>query len=93
MDTIDKLEDTPFDMAFLDADKARYPDYYDRIVPRLRTGGLLVIDNVLWSGEVLAPESDDAKGIDAVNQRATDDPRVDNVLLTVRDGIMLVRKH
>lgn len=92
MSTIDQLDDTPFDMAFLDADKARYPEYYERIVPRLRPGGLLVIDNVLWSGEVLSPESDDAKGIDAVNELATRDDRVENVLLTVRDGVMLVRK-
>ncbi len=93
METIDALDDTPFDMAFLDADKARYPDYYDRIVPRLRPGGLLVIDNVLWSGEVLDPKSDDARGIAAVNRQATDDPRVENVMLTVRDGVMLVRKR
>jgi caffeoyl-CoA O-methyltransferase len=81
-----------FDMAFLDADKARYPDYFTEIVPRLRVGGLLVIDNVLWSGAVLDPQTDDAKGIATVNDMATEDPRVENVLLPVRDGVMLVRK-
>jgi caffeoyl-CoA O-methyltransferase len=79
-------------MAFLDADKARYPDYYEAIVPRLRKNGLLVIDNVLWSGAVLDPQTDDARGIAAVNDRAQADERVENVLLPVRDGIMIVRK-
>lgn len=92
LDTVGQLADTPFDMAFVDADKARYPAYFEAIVPRLRTGGLLVIDNVLWSGEVLDPQTDDARGIVAVNELATRDPRVENVLLTVRDGVMLVRK-
>jgi caffeoyl-CoA O-methyltransferase len=90
--TVKALPPDPFDMAFLDADKARYPDYYEEIVPRLRPGGLLVIDNVLWSGEVLAPETDDALGIAEVNRRATADARVENVLLPVRDGVMLVRR-
>ena len=61
-------------------------------VPMLRPGGLLVIDNVLWSGAVLDPETPDAKGIAAVNDKAQSDPRVENVLLPVRDGVMLVRK-
>lgn len=91
LDTLRALEG-PFDMAFLDADKARYPDYYEELVARLRPGGLLVIDNVLWSGDVLSPESDDARGIAAVNDKALADPRVENVLLPVRDGVMLVRK-
>lgn len=92
LDTVRALDDTPFDMAFVDADKARYPTYYDEIIPRLRVGGLLVIDNVLWSGAVLDPKSDDDKGIAEVNAKVTADDRVENVLLTVRDGVMLVRK-
>lgn len=83
----------PFDMAFLDADKVRYPDYYEAIVPILNVGGLLVVDNVLWSGAVLTPESDAAKGIAALNERILGDDRVENVLLPVRDGINLVRKR
>lgn len=83
----------PFDLAFLDADKERYPDYYEAILPLLREDGLLVADNALWSGEVLAPETAAAKAIAAFNARVTSDPRVDNVLLPVRDGIMLVRKR
>ena len=92
LETLQALDEEPFDMAFLDADKKRYPDYYEAIVKRLKSGGLLVIDNVLWSGEVLDPQSDDAKGIAAVNDKVVGDPRVDNVLLPVRDGVMLVRK-
>ena len=94
LETVRALPDQPaFDLAFVDADKARYPDYYEAILPRLRAGGLLVFDNVLWSGEVLAPESDDALGITALNDRITADDQVDNVLLTVRDGIMVARKR
>jgi caffeoyl-CoA O-methyltransferase len=82
----------PLDMVFLDADKKHYVDYYEGALPLMRPGGLLLADNALWSGEVLAPETADAKGIAAFNARATADPRVDNVLLPVRDGIMIVRK-
>ena len=83
----------PFDMVFLDADKVRYPDYYDAIIPILNVGGLLVVDNVLWSGQVLAPESDASKAFAALNERVLGDDRVDNVLLPVRDGVNLVRKR
>ena len=92
LDTVVALDDKPFDLVFIDADKARYLDYYEQLLPRLRTGGLLVADNVLWSGEVLDPSSDDARGIVAMNERVQSDDRVDNVLLPVRDGLMLARK-
>jgi caffeoyl-CoA O-methyltransferase len=93
LETVKKLpRDGSIDMAFIDADKSRYPEYYEEILPRLRAGGIIVIDNVLWSGEVLDPQSDDAKGIAAVNDRVQSDDRVENVLLPVRDGVMLARK-
>ena len=79
-------------LAFVDADKARYPDYYQALLPRLRAGGLLVFDNVLWSGEVLAPESDDARGIARLNDLVQSDQNVDNVMLTIRDGVLIARK-
>lgn len=82
-----------FDMAFLDADKIHYPEYYEMIVPRLVSGGLLVVDNVLWSGDVIEAESEKAEAIDRLNQRITADDRVEQVMLTVRDGLMLVRKR
>ena len=59
----------------------------------MRPGGLVVADNTLWSGEVVAPHSEDGKALDAYNARITADPRVDNVLLSVRDGVMLARKR
>jgi caffeoyl-CoA O-methyltransferase len=83
----------PFDLVFLDADKGHYPDYYEAAIALLRHGGLLVGDNALWSGEVLDPQTADARAIVAFNARVMSDPRVDNVLLPVRDGIMLVRKR
>ena len=91
LETVRALDTVPFDMVFLGADKARYPEYYEAIVPRMRSGGLLVADNVLWSGEVLDPETDDARGVAQLNVRTRDDERVENVLLPVRDGVMLLR--
>jgi caffeoyl-CoA O-methyltransferase len=83
----------PFDLVFIDADKEHYPEYFEATLPLLRTGGLLVADNTLWSGEVLDPQTPSARGIVAFNTRVTNDPRVDNVLLSVRDGIMVARKR
>lgn len=81
-----------FDLVFLDADKERYSDYYAEVLPRLRRGGLLVADNTLWSGAVLKPEQDTDHAIAAFNAMVQADERVENVLLTVRDGVMLIRK-
>jgi caffeoyl-CoA O-methyltransferase len=82
----------PIDLAFIDADKTAYDFYYEEALKRLRPGGIIVMDNMLWEGEVLSPEDDDGKAIDALNNKIAKDPRVEAVLLTVRDGIMLVRK-
>ena len=82
----------PFDLAFIDADKENYPAYYERAVELIRPGGLIVVDNTLWSGEVLRPADAESQAIDAVNRRIAGDARVENVLLTVRDGVQLVRK-
>jgi caffeoyl-CoA O-methyltransferase len=93
IETVRALPEAPaFDLAFIDADKERYVDYYELILPRLRRGGLLVADNTLWSGRVLAPAAKSDHGIVAFNDRVNTDPRVENVLLPVRDGIMLARK-
>jgi len=84
----------PFDLAFVDADKEHYPDYFDAVVPLLRRGGLLVADNVLWSGRVLG--DDDAattRAIRAFNDKVQADDRVEQVMLTVRDGMTLARKR
>lgn len=90
-ESISKL-DVQFDFAFIDADKQNYPLYYDLILPKLRSGGLIVVDNALWGGEVVAPIENQARAIHALNQKAKDDPRVETVMLTVRDGIFIIRK-
>lgn len=87
--------DPPVDFAFIDADKPGYIGYYDALVPRLRPGGLLIADNVLWSGRVVDDAADDANttAIRAFNDHAAADPRCDTVMLAVGDGITLCRKR
>ncbi|MEV6346344.1 class I SAM-dependent methyltransferase [Actinoplanes sp. NPDC051851] len=80
------------DFAFIDADKASYPDYYAELVTRLRPGGLLVLDNVLRDGRVLHPEDPADQAIATVNDLIVADSRVESVMLPVRDGVTLVRK-
>ena len=95
LETLRSLPAEPWiDLAFLDADKERYSLYYEELLPRLRRGGLLVADNTLWSGHVLAPRAQEETdhAIVAFNRLVTADARVENVLLSVRDGIMLARK-
>lgn len=79
----------PLDLAFLDADKVAYIDYWERLVPKMRPGGLLVADNVLWSGKVLDPKEASDRALVAFNRHVAADPRVDQVMLTVRDGMTL----
>ncbi len=81
----------PFDLAFVDADKANYPRYYHLLKPRMRPGGLMLFDNALWSGRVTAPTDPDTEGIHRLNEQVTADPDVDNVLVPIRDGIQMVR--
>lgn len=83
----------PFDFVFLDADKENYLAYYQAVMPKLRKGGLLLADNVLWSGRVLQPSEDTDRAVATFNDAVQRDPRADNVLLTVRDGVMLVRRR
>jgi caffeoyl-CoA O-methyltransferase len=88
-----KCAGPPFDLAFLDADKERYVAYYELVLPMLRPGGLLVADNTLWSGKVLTPKEETDRAICAFNDHVNADPRVENVLLSVRDGMMLAQKR
>jgi caffeoyl-CoA O-methyltransferase len=81
-----------FDLVFLDADKENYENYWEAVMPLVRPGGLLVVDNVLWSGSVLDPKEKSDKEIAAFNERARKDPRVEMVMLPVRDGMLLARK-
>ena len=81
------------DMVFIDADKPNYSNYFDAVMPILRPGGLIVADNVLWSGKVLNPDDDHTRAIVAFDDKVQSDPRVENVCLTVRDGMMLAWKR
>jgi predicted O-methyltransferase YrrM len=82
-----------FDYVFLDADKAGYPDYYEEIVPRLLPGGLLLIDNVLLGGSVTDPHDERERTMDSLNDRVTEDERVDSVMVLVADGLTLARRR
>ena len=83
----------PFDMAFIDADKENYSNYYETILPMIRSGGLIAVDNVLWSGRVLDPKDKSDKAIHQFNERVIQDERVESVLLTVRDGLNCIIKN
>ena len=84
-----------FDFAFIDADKASYDAYYEACLTLLRSGGLIALDNMLWSGKVADPKSHDADtdALRALNAKIRDDTRVESCLLTVGDGVMLARKR
>ncbi|WP_317897508.1 O-methyltransferase [Aurantibacillus circumpalustris] len=82
-----------FDLVFIDADKKNYPNYYDLIIDKVNSGGLIIVDNVLWSGKVLDEKKDaDTQIIHDFNQKVNNDSRVSNVLLPLRDGLMVMRK-
>jgi len=85
--------DGPFDLVFLDADKENYSSYYDAVLPLLKPGGLLVADNVLWSGKVLNPSEASDLALVEFNAKVAGDPAVEVVVLTVRDGVSLIRKR
>ena len=90
-----KTFDFQFDLAFIDGDKRQYPSYYESVFPKIKTGGYILIDNVLWYDKVLSvPKENDAytKGITILNDIVQNDDRVENVLLPLRDGLMIVRK-
>jgi caffeoyl-CoA O-methyltransferase len=84
----------PFDFAFIDADKTNYDNYYERILKLLRSGGLIALDNMLWSGTVADPAimDPDTEALRALNRKIHGDERVDMALATVGDGVMLARK-
>ena len=95
LDTLRSLPDEPtFDLAFVDADKTGYPEYYDELVPRLRVGGLLLADNTLQQGRVVDPAADDESvlAIRAFNDKVVTDERVACVLLPLGDGVTVIQK-
>ena len=83
----------PFDLVFIDADKENYSRYYDMLIDKVRPGGIILADNVLWSGKVLQSKQDkDTRAIVEFNKKIHQDTRVENVLLPIRDGILMIRK-
>ena len=83
-----------FDLVFIDADKAGYPIYYDMVIDRLSPGGWIVADNVLWSGRVAEEEKDKRTRIlDEFNKMVQQDSRVENILVPIRDGLMIAQKN
>lgn len=91
LETINKVP-APIDMVFIDADKQNYIAYWEACVPKVRTGGLLVADNVLWSGRVLDPQEPDDHALAAFNEHVRNDSRVECVMLPIRDGITIASK-
>lgn len=92
LDTIETLKG-PFDLVFLDADKVNYPAYYRKVKPLMGAGSLLVVDNTFWDGEVMDPRDEKAEAIDRLNRTIAGDPGMEQVMLTVRDGVLLARRN
>ena len=96
LDTLRSLpRDESYDLAFIDADKPNYPNYFEELLPRLRRNGVILVDNTLWSGAVIdsSTTDDNTKAIQAFNDMVAADDRVDCVMLAISDGLTLLRKH
>lgn len=90
--TVNELQEV-FDIVFIDADKKNNGTYYDLIFDRVRSGGIIIVDNVLWSGKVLQEKQDkDTKNITSFNDKIAEDKRVEKLILPVRDGLFVIRK-
>ncbi|MFN8236579.1 MAG: O-methyltransferase [Chitinophagales bacterium] len=89
---ITKLDET-FDLVFIDADKQNYSNYYDLVIDKVRSGGFILADNVLWSGRIIDEKKDkDTQKLAEFNTKVQQDNRVENVIISIRDGIMMARK-
>jgi len=92
LESVEQMESGSFEMAFIDADKSNYLEYYKRCLSLIRIGGIIVLDNMLWGGDVLDPKDDDAKALRKTGEFIQNDNRVFNTLLPIRDGLMLCIK-
>lgn len=89
---IQQLNET-FDLVFIDADKQNYGLYFDLVIDKVRTGGIILADNVLWSGKIINEQKDkDTQKLAEFNDKVQQDNRVENVIVSIRDGIMMIRK-
>ncbi len=93
LEVIPTLPDVLFDLVFIDADKLNYSNYYDAVFDKVRIGGIIIADNVLWSGKVVTESTDkDTQAMKDYNTKIQNDSRVQNTLLPIRDGLMVARK-
>ena len=90
--SLEQMQSGSFDMAFIDADKINYLEYYKRCLSLIRKGGVIILDNMLWGGDVLDPNDDDAKSLRKTGNFIQSDSRIMNTLLPLRDGIMFCIK-
>jgi caffeoyl-CoA O-methyltransferase len=95
LDILDELSDETFDLVFIDADKSNYIHYYEKVINQMNSGGVILADNVLWYGKVLEetkPNDKDTAILKELNDLVAKDPRVESLILPIRDGISLIRK-
>lgn len=95
LDILDQLSDETYDLVFIDADKSNYINYYEKVITQMNSGGVILADNVLWYGKVLeeAKSTDkDTQILQELNDLVAKDPRVESLILPIRDGISLIRK-
>ena len=90
---LETLKNNSFDFAFIDADKMNYIEYYKRCMMLIKPGGIIVLDNMLWSGKVLNPQDDDSTALNETAEYINNDNRVFNHMLTIRDGLMVCIKN
>jgi len=93
LESLEQMKSGSFDLAFIDADKSNYLEYYSRCITLIRCGGAIVLDNMLWGGDVLDPQDEDAKALRKTGEFIQNDARVFNTLLPIRDGLMLCIKN
>lgn len=93
LNSLELLQSGSFDMAFIDADKTNYLEYYQRCLALIKKGGVIILDNMLWGGDVLEPQDDDAKSLRKTGDFIQNDERVFNTLMPIRDGLMLCIKN
>jgi len=93
LESLEQMKSGSFDLAFIDADKSNYLEYYSRCITLIRCGGAIVLDNMLWGGDVLDPQDEDARALRKTGEFIQNDARVFNTLLPIRDGLMLCIKN
>lgn len=95
LDILDELQEETYDLVFIDADKSNYINYYEKVINQMNSGGVILADNVLWYGKVLEeakPNDKDTQILQELNDLVAKDPRVESLILPIRDGISLIRK-